>query len=424
VSRAYGWSALLVLALALPAVAKKPKPAPVPTGPDPAQVEADEAAACAKDVPENFQIHTGYATHADPAEAIAEALRSARKEALDTLCAGKSEARCASIRRHLEGWKQPFHNPLSGRACAHVGVNRRWIDDDRREQAKLHDELVALGARVAAATEGQVVALAPARWEESGCDAGEVGTALRSELRNALAETETTLVPPGTTGAADVSVRLEVAGSEVVVLVDVALPRAAGRKPVEGVRFPSDLFVLDEVNRDCRIDRSLGLEGGVRRGADGLQVWVDAGVEGLVCEGDKGDPEVRVSRPAKVKVWSVDRLGTAYLVWPPPGNDGVVQRSLSLGEVTYHRPVAGGEERLLAVAVPADQAMGPIDDWTGFCMHPGALEAKAYPADAAAAAASLTVLPWEDAACAQRGTARSHAPEMPAVPECPDRLGG
>jgi len=414
---------LLALLVAAPASAKKPKN-DVPAGPDPEVVKEEEATACAKDVPENYQIHTGYGTDADPTEAIAKARRAAQKEALDTLCAGKSPARCASIRRHIEGWKQPFHNPLSGRACAHVGVNRRWIDDDRREQAALHDELVALGARVAAATQGQVVALQTARWEESGCDAGEVGTALRAELRNALAETDTTLVDVGTSGAADVSVRLQLAGSEVVVLVDVALPKTPGRKPVEGVRFPSDLFVLDGVNRDCRIDRSLGLEGGQRRGASGLQVWVDPGVDGSVCEGDKGEPSVRVSRPAKVKVWSVDRLGTAYLVWPPPGEAGIVQRSLSLGEVTYHQPTVGGEERLLAVAVPSDETMGPIDAWTGFCQHPGALEAAAYPANAAAAAASLSVLSWDEATCAQRDTLRDAAPQMPQVPICPERLGG
>jgi len=413
-----------LLGLALPAVAGRKGRKDDDVGPDPEEVAAQEAAACAKDVPENYQIHTGYGSSSDPAEAIAEAERAARKLALDTLCAGKSEARCTSIRRHIEGWKQPYHNPISGRACAHVGVNRQWIDDDRREQARLHTELVALGGRVAAATEGQRVALRPARWAESGCDAGEVGTALRAELRNALAQTDAELVPVGTSKAVEVAVRLEVVGAKVVVLADVRAPGAEGTRPIEGLSFPSDLFVLDEVNRDCRLDRALGLEGGHRRGADGMRVWIDPGVEGLVCEGDRGEPEVRVSRPAKVKVWSVDRLGRAYLVWPPPGDDGVVQRTMPLGRVTYHRPLVGGEERLLAAAVPADGTFGSIDEWTGFCLQPGVLSSDSYPDAAAVAAASLTVLPWAHGTCAQRDTARSEPPAMPDVPVCPARLGG
>ena len=408
------WMLTLTLALA-----KKPAEPVV----DREAADAAEAAACAKEVPEHFQIHTGFATDADPAAAISAARRDARKQAIEALCAGKSEARCAVIRRHLEGWKQPYHHPVTGRACAHVGVNRQWIDDDRHDLERLQGKLAAMAAGVAEAVGDRPVALAPLRWADSGCDAGEVGSILRAGLHDALAEAKRRMVAPGADGAAVVRLRLEVASEMVLVSASVVPPDGSASVPVKGLSFPADLYAVHEAGSDCRLDRQLGLDDGARQGAGGLRVWLDDGVDSTVCEGTKGEPSVTVSRPARVKVWSVDRQGSAYLVWPPPGSTGRVERSVSLGEVTYHRPEAGGEERLLAVAVPEGTPFGAVDRWTGFCRHPGPLEASAYPQAAAAAASSLTVLPWEAPLCAQQGSASVRAPTMPDVPVCPERLG-
>jgi hypothetical protein len=408
---------LLVVGLAF---AKKP----VEPAVDRAALDEAEALACARDVPENYQIHTGYASDPDPAAAITAALQAARKEALDTLCAGKSEARCAVMRRHVEGWKKPFHHPVTQRACAHVGVHRQWIDDDRHDQEQLADDLASMARRVAEAVGEAPVALAPLRWADSGCDAGEVGATLRGELHDALAEARRRLVAPGAEGAALVTLRLELTGEQVRVSALIDPPKGGGSVPVKGLSFPADLFAVEGASRDCRLDRQLGLENGRRVGAGELRVWLDDGVDSTVCEGTTGEPQITVSRPARVKVWSVDREGTAYLVWPPPGSEGLVNGTVSLGEVTYHRPAAGGEERLLAVAVPQGTPFGTVDRWTGFCKHPGPFDASAYPKVAAAAASSLTVLPFDTPFCAQKGRGAVAAPTLPEIPICPERLGG
>lgn len=408
---------MILLWLAWFAEARKPAVEPMAAAHDAAEVEA-----CARDVPEGFQIHTGYATDPDPATAIAGAQRDARGKALDALCAGKSEARCAVIRRHVEEWKTAFHHPISGRACAHVGVARQWIDDDRADLSALLDGLRDLAERVVTAVGPRPVVLAPVRWSVSGCDAGEVGVALHAELHDALARAGRPVVAPGTRAAATVRASVDLVGAEVVlrVLVDGI---DAGALPIEGLRFPADLYAVDGAGGDCRLDRQLGLDGGQRAGAGGLRVWVDDGVEGTVCDGESGEPVVTVSAPSRVKVWSVDRTGSAWLVWPPPGHDGAVEHTLALGRVTWHPPPAGGEERLLAVAVPKGQGFGPIDGWTGFCRHPATLDASAWPKAAAVGTSALTVLPWSAPACAQRALARPGPAPVPEVPICPERLG-
>lgn len=401
---------------------KKDEPEPSVDADAIAEAEA-EAEACARDVPENYQIHTGFASGADASDAINDARNAARKEAIDALCSGKSATRCAVIRRHIEDWKTPFHNPVTGKACAHVGVSRLWIDDDQRAQLALATAVQELaGHIVAAAPSGKPVALRAPVWGESGCDAGPLGVVVTSAVRSALAEGSRPLAPIGTPGSSEVRLVARTAANRVYVEASVSPWGTKTAIPVPSIDVAADLFPGDD-GGSCWLDSRMGLPGGQRDGISGLMVRIDPRFpDDDVCEGDRSAPDLHVNQPARVKVFSVDRMGTAYLIWPAPGQSDKVETSVSLGDMDYVRSPLGGEERLVAIAVPETERFAEVDAWTGFCKHPRPFEVSPWP-EAAANAVGLAVKAYDDPACIQRGVSRGAKVVIPEVPVCPRRLG-
>jgi hypothetical protein len=410
-------TASTVVLLSTLALAKKP-----PTGPDPDAVAAEEAATCAAGTVEGFRIVTGYATDPDPAQAVQLARADARKQALTTLCSGKSEGRCEIIGRHLDPWKVPYHNPLTQRACFHVGIKRTWIDDDRGDQQAFVRDLGTLAAAIHQAATDRPVALAPVLWARSGCVAGEAADAVHAELRNALGRLGgLTLVPEAGDSAVEIRLSLEPGATGVALTAAAVSPRGAGEVPLPGFSFPDDLFDLGADGGDCRFDDALGLTSGQRRGHTGLVVRMALGTEERrFCEGDRVTPELRVSRPATVKVFSVSRSGTALLVWPPAGETGLVQDRASLGPMDLVLTSTPGDEKLLAVAMPQGEPFAGLQDWTGLCRYPGDFTAGAYPDPAAASAATFSVLAWDDDHCLQRDVRPAGTAEIPPLPACPE----
>ena len=382
-----------------------------------AAADREAALACEADTPEGYQIHTGFATDPDEASALESARLSARRLALESLCAGKSEPRCAVISRHIEGWKLPFYHPYTHRACAHVGVNRRWIDDDSHDQERLTQQLQALARDVVEALGDELLWITPPLWSGSGCHAGEVGTAMIAELRNGLAATGGVRLATERQRAAQLEVNLSLSGDQVVLGAALRRPGDEGLIPLEGFRFPRDLFDVKEGSGDCRFDRELGLIAGLRSGDDGRTVRVIVPGGGSYCEGDRITPTVKVDRPSTVRVFSVGRSGKAYLVWPPPGQDGLVQHTASLGVMDLHPTPNGGDEKLVAVAVAPGGELGPIKDWSAFCAV-SAFTAALYPSGAAAGAATFQVQRFDADACLVRDVPGGRAPPIPVVPTC------
>ncbi len=401
------------------------KKAPEPSV-DADALAAAETEACAQDIPENYRIFTGYASGPDAAQAKRDARAEAVKAALASLCSGKSDTRCEVLRRHVADWKTPFHNPVSQAACAHVGIDRIWIDDDQQAQKALTRAVQDLAdAIVAAAPAGKPVALRAPVWGESGCDAGPLGIVVSSTIRNAFGAAQRKLVPVGSPSASEVHVVTRLAGDRVFVEATLKPWGSDSVLPIPGIDVAADLFPTDTADgASCWLDARLGLPGGQRDGKTGLMVRVDPQFRTAeLCDGDASTPLVQVSQPARVKVYSIDRTGTAYLIWPPPGGSDLVQSTVSLGEMTYLPSPVGGEERLVAVAVPEGSRFAEVDGWTAFCKHPRPFDLTPWP-EAAAASAALRVLPYDDPACIQRGVRRSPAMALPDVPICPQRLGG
>jgi len=387
--------------------------------PDTAALAAQEAEACAQEKVEGFQIRTGYATRPDPAEAIQVARREARRDAISSLCLNKSQARCAVIRRHLEDWQQPFYNPVTQRACAHVGVNRKWINDDKGDQEALGRDLADLAAQIRG--QSQLLILQPTLWAETGCSAGDLGATLLNELKNQLADGTTRITSQGAPGAAALQLILHRSGDDITLAASLRAPQQSADLPLKGFAFAADLFQVDAGQGDCRFDRDLGLVDGRRDGSAGA-VSIDIGQTGVFCEGDKVEPVVRVERASVVKVYSIARDGQAYLIWPPSGQDGVIEQSIELGSMDLLINDARGDEKMVAVAMPVGTSYGATEGWTGFCEVPNPFSAGSYPESASAAAASFRVLPLDDTVCLSRQVGPQQAPTLPPIPTCPDAL--
>jgi hypothetical protein len=169
-----------------------------------------------------------------------------------------------------------------------------------------------------------------------------------------------------------------------------------------GFAFPGDLFGDDpDAQAACRGDAELGLKDGEKLGDGGLQVALVVDThDGVVCPGETLRPVLMVSQQARVQVYSVARDGAGFLVWPPPGEQGLVDDLLDLGAFHAVETPDRGDERLVAVAVPAGQYFGKTEGWTGFCALPGVFGPPYYPAGAAIGTASWRVLPAGLGGCA------------------------
>ncbi|MEQ1564480.1 MAG: hypothetical protein ABMA64_02495 [Myxococcota bacterium] len=395
------------------AVAFAKKPPPV----DPTTHDAAQAAACDPAVPENYQIHTGFATDPDATTAIRAAVDESRRLAIGSVCSGKSPTRCEVLTRHVEAWRQPYWNPVTGRACAHAGVRRDYLDDDQGDQERLGAELRRVAADVATAAGATPVWISPPLWTTTGCHAGPAGSAMVAELKTGLAAAGTARLATKESAAVTVWLTLDARADDVVVGASLRKPGSASLVPLVGFTVPADLFDLGAGGGDCRLDRELGLTDGQRPGADGRTVRILLPAEGSYCEGDTIEPVVVVDRPSRVEVFSVARNGEAYRVWPPAGEAGEVATSASLGSLDLVRSPDAGDEKLVAVAVAPGGGFGHA--WAGFCKVPGALTAAAWPATAAAGAATFVVQPFDAPACLDRASRVAGPTAPPPAPICP-----
>lgn len=395
-----------------------------PFGVDAMKVQAEQAAACAPDTPENYQIHTGTGSHPDAGVAKQTAESQARFRAIQQLCSGKSATRCAVIQRHLESWKTPYWNPLTNESCAHVGVHRKWLQDDAGDLQQLQLNLAQLASRIVDSAGSKMVAIDPPIWTQSGCTPGEVGAALTVELKNALArQGKIQLAEPTHTSALRLRVELTPTPGRVLLGATLRDPARQGFTPMPGFDFAEDLFVTGAMSQACAGDDKLGLKDGYREGANGLVARLELGTESsLFCEGTVVRPRVVVNKPSQVKVFSVAQDGRALLVWPPPGERGLVEKSVNLGEFTLYRNKDAGDEKLITVAVPIASTFTHMDGWTGFCQLPTPFSDSVFPPGAAGAAATYHVMPFDAVECMRDGRDPFPPPPIPPLPTCPTTL--
>jgi hypothetical protein len=367
-------------------------------------VQAPGIEACPEVPPPGYRLERAYAS-GPRAEALEAARQRARAVMLERICAGYGQLRCAAVQRHISSWGEGSWEPehrrgREGTACAAVAIEQSFLDQLGRDYLRFEADLSALVQRLRGQVGDALLAVEPPVWE-SGCVAGAVGAAVAGELRSQLAGSR--VVPEGQgdrTAAAVISTLSPSAGG---VRLNLAVrPAGGGAVLLGGFAFPGDLFGDDPASQAaCRSDADLGLRDGEKLGDGGLQVALVVDThDGVVCPGEVLRPVLMVSQRARVQVYSVARDGTGYLVWPPPGEPGLVEELLDLGAFHAVETPDRGDERLVAVAVPSGGYFGKTEGWTGFCALPGVFGPPYYPAGAAIGAASWRVLPAGLGSCA------------------------
>jgi len=353
--------------------------------------------ACPEVPPPGYRIERAYAAGPE-GEAMNAARDRARQVMIERLCAGVGELRCAAVQRHITSWGQGTWTPTdrrghSGTACAAVAIEEAFLDQIGRDEAAFQADLAKLVAELLARTGEALLDLTPPAWE-TGCVVGDLGAAVAGELRALLAGAR--VVPDGQGDRRATEVLTTLSPAAMGVRLNLAMRPAGGAVLLlGGLTFPADLFGSDaEAQAACRSDQDLGLSAGEKLGDGGLQVGLVVDThDGVVCSGETLRPVLMVSQQARVQVYSVTRDGGGFLVWPPPGDPGLVDGLLDLGEFYAVQNADAGDERLVAVAIPVGGYFGKTEGWTGFCRLPGVFGPVLYPSGAALGAATWRVLP-------------------------------
>jgi len=378
---------------------------------------------CPEVPPAGYRLERAYAE--GPSDQALNAARSrARELMIERLCAGYDELRCAALQRHISSWgagswAASDRKGREGTACAAVIVEEAWLDQLGRDYDSFEASLAGLVTDLRDRAGESLLAIEPPTWE-SGCVAGPLGAAVGGELRSLLAGHPVVPEGAGDRSAAAVLTRLT-PGAGGVRLNLTLRPSARSAVLLGGFAFPNDLFgvAIDERGR-CRGDSDLGLAEGEKLGDGGLRVQLTVPTNsGLVCPGDALQPQILVSRQARVQVYSVAREGQGYLVWPSPGQEGLVDAAADLGTVYAVETPDLGDERMVAVAVPAGSYFGRSEGWTGFCRLEGIFGPVLYPSGAAIGTATYQVLPAGEGSCT--GPARlADLAALEAAPICGD----
>jgi len=358
-------------------------------------------------------VELGYG-HGNEAKAMSAARDDAFRKVIDRVCAGLSEARCNGIRSSISPWEDGRYHRRS--ACAAVAFPEDKLDALQREAGDLDQAIAGLAEDVGSLEVALLRHEAPA-WE-SGCAAGEVGAYLENTFDGALGRTAVQLDRDERlhAGASRFHMVLAPGPAGVRVTGYLQRPGEVGWSTVEGPKFALDLFGVEAAEQgQCAPDERLGLRGGQLAGDGGLAVWIDLpGGGNLFCEGEEIAPVLRVSSPARVQVFSVQRGGAAHLVWPMEG-DGIVEEQLVLDGGVLLADEGAGDERLVAVALPAGRSFGPTDRWRGYCEAGKDFGDSFYPAGAAVGTASYTVRP-QGGSCAAVDVSRYRNASFTAEP--------
>jgi len=361
--------------------------------------------ACPEVPPQGYRLERAYGSGSQ-AEALEQARQRARSAMIERVCAGYGELRCAAVQRHIGSWGEGSWEPAQrrgqdGTACAAVVVEEAFLDQLGRDYDSFEHSLSQLVVSLRSEAGAALLAVEPPTWD-SGCVAGSVGAAVAGELRTLLAGARVVPEGQGDRSASAVVTTLSPGAGGVRLNLSFTPPSGAAVL-LGGFTFPGDLFGDDpNAQAACRSDADLGLRDGEKLGDGGLQLALVVDTQdGVVCPGETLQPVLMVSQQARVQVYSVARDGSGYLVWPPPGEPGLVDELLDLGTFYAVESPDRGDERLLAVAVPAGGYFGKTEGWTGFCRLPGVFGPLLYPAGAAIGTASWRVLPAGLGGCTQ-----------------------
>lgn len=370
-----------------------------------------------------FHVERGQASGRNEARALQEARMAAFRQLEDLVCAGmEATPRCLAARRNIVPFGAGSYDARRRSACASVAIDDRRLNSIDEDLRTLDAALASLAAGVGSAVGDQPLVVLQPTWAETGCTAGEVGAHLHNGLQGHLVG-----VGLATDAADPRTVLLRLRLSTVADRVQVqAFTRPVGRAtwtplPQGQVSFARDLFRIPEGHGGrCAPDTDLGLVDGLKGGTDGLTVdLVAAGEGGIYCEGEQMTPSIRLSAPARVRVYTLHE-GKDWLVWPwKPEADRVYgpEDPPRLPPFTAVLSADARDTRLVVVATPAAQV--PSQPAQLPCVLAPSLNLKQLDPGAAADAASFAIVPAGERICRGRGTPQAPEPAGPrSEPAC------
>jgi len=345
--------------------------------------------------PVGWVLEVGWADGSQ-AEALEQARANARQTLVGQLCEGYDELRCAAVKRHVRPWKEGRWKPESkkaviGSACAAVAIKEAFTHLPDEQFIAFESDLSEVTSSVRSSVGDGLLSVEPPEWAK-GCVADDLGPAVAAEIRSQLVGMS--LVEPGKGDLAATQLLTTMSPRGDTVLVTLGLRDVEGKlSVVDSFDFPPSLLGIEGTELgDCRSDEELGLREGEMEGAGGLRVQVRMQTrDGVVCNGEAIEPVVQVNRQAWVQVYSVAENGDSWLVWPPPGEDGLVESTASLGEFHALKVPSFGDESLVAIAVESGSDLGSLHGWTGYCRLDGKLSPRFYPVGAAVGRATYQV---------------------------------
>lgn len=315
-----------------------------------------------KNPPTGYRYAVGHA-QGPRARALEAARDAAIDDAVKNYASDWTPLQVAAFRRQVFDWSED--NWQAGTACVRLAIADEAFNAQDVALAKLTSDLKSIAGTVSARV--HAVEIDAPVWDQSGC-AADIGGALRTTLIGQLSGVR---VEPG---AARLAIRLAAVADGVSAAVTL------DNVSIGAFTFPLTLFRLEpsETGR-CATNAAIGMKADDRRGANGLSVRVRfANVAGEACEGDPAEPVVTTSARSRVQVFSVDNHSVAHFI-----EVHEVSGTLSLGVGSLAPSKEGGDERLIAVALPAGQSFGATEWYTDYCRMETPFDIGMFPASAA-----------------------------------------
>jgi hypothetical protein len=348
-----------------------------------------------------YRREVGHADGTTEAEARSAAQAKARALLYGQLCPGEpspTSPACRELSAQIETWLGYVTERRADgvSACATAVVRSSVVASMMGTMTRYLDDLQEVARTVVGlAAERPLVVELPRL--HTGCPVGAEGAIVMAEAQRALASTGVAhVVSPSEATASALRLRTTLTpdeGGGLLLSMELYLPAERRSHLLGGPTRPQGSASHRGVA--CQSDAALGISSGDRQGSTGLSIdlFLDEGdptPDGLVCDGGEVRVEVRVSAAATVRLYAVEPDGTTFLVWPPAAQDGEVAAGRTV-LLTRLDAAAGsaGDDRFVAVAMPAGQAFDETLDWGGFCRSPYPMsDPRLRPAGAA----------WDDAA--------------------------
>ncbi len=371
-------------------------------------LEEFDADKCPSKGTQVWQFYTATAEASSPDLATEMATDKARRLAQRDLCPAGPTLECKVMQSLIrpQGHDEVSFRRGTYRSCASFGVKHEELGRVREQLQQAKDDMRTLAQEVQAKA-GKRLSLARPTWS-SGCDSSAFG-AIRHALTSHL--DGVAIVPPlARPPAPRVSLDLSKDQTSGRLTAYVSQPGKTDREVVRSVEFPLTLYGIDpQQSLDCISNEDLGLASVGRRGVDGLgvQVTMDAPALGL-CDGQEFTVSIHSTRPARIRLFSVYKDGTALLAYPyQPGLPDVVRPQQPIEFPGMAAGLEGaGQETLVVVAVPPHQSLGPLAGADRFCRVPGRFSEALYPPGAGVHRLSFEVEPPYDCQCAEGGSQR------------------